>query len=64
MCLGVRNQWTNLKEWGVLISVLGLIDDYNLLLMTELKQKKVVLLGNTAVGKTSIFNRVINDTYI
>jgi small GTP-binding protein len=24
----------------------------------------VVLLGNTAVGKTSIFNRVINDTYI
>ena len=32
--------------------------------MTELKQKKVVLLGNSAVGKTSIFNRVINDTYI
>ena len=27
-------------------------------------QKKVVLLGNAAVGKTSIFNRVIHDTYI
>ena len=27
-------------------------------------QKKVVLLGNTSVGKTSIFNRIINDTYI
>ena len=24
----------------------------------------MVLLGNTAVGKTSIFNRVINDNYI
>jgi small GTP-binding protein len=23
-----------------------------------------VLLGNTAVGKTSIFNRIINDSYI
>lgn len=32
--------------------------------MTEPIQKKVVLLGNTAVGKTSIFNRVISDTYI
>lgn len=30
----------------------------------EPAQKKVVLLGNTAVGKTSIFNRVINDSYI
>ena len=29
-----------------------------------LVQKKVVLLGATAVGKTSIFNRVINADYI
>ena len=29
-----------------------------------LLQKKVVLLGATAVGKTSIFNRVINTDYI
>lgn len=26
--------------------------------------KKVVLLGATAVGKTSIFNRMLNDEYI
>lgn len=32
--------------------------------MSDFVQKKVVLLGNTAVGKTSIFNRVINDNYI
>ena len=32
--------------------------------MVESIQKKVVLLGNTAVGKTSIFNRIINDSYI
>ena len=29
-----------------------------------LLQKKVVLLGATAVGKTSIFNRVVNTDYI
>ena len=27
-------------------------------------QKKVVFLGNAAVGKTSIFSRVIHNTYI
>jgi GTPase SAR1 family protein len=31
--------------------------------MSDFVQKKVVLLGNTAVGKSSIFNRVINDSY-
>ena len=30
----------------------------------HLIQKKVVLLGATAVGKTSIFNRVVNTDYI
>jgi len=30
----------------------------------SLLQKKVVLLGATAVGKTSIFNRVVNTDYI
>ena len=30
----------------------------------KLVQKKVVLIGNTSVGKTSIFNRVISDQYI
>ena len=31
---------------------------------TPLVAKKVVLLGATAVGKTSIFNRIQNDEYI
>ena len=26
--------------------------------------RKVVLIGNTSVGKTSIFNRIISDSYI
>ena len=27
-------------------------------------QKKVVLMGNTAVGKTSIFNQIISNTFV
>ena len=31
---------------------------------SQLVQKKVVLMGNTAVGKTSIFNQIISNTFL